>query len=898
MPEHDEGDALLSMQPASVWERRKRYYLNGYEGVIALWNITHPCKSPGKQPVEPSWQLAAKKRPPDAVRLAPDERALNTGFTTGSFVAVDIDVYVADVVDQIAAMVEAIAGATQLSRIGLPPKTALCYRASRPYHKIQTLDFVMPDGSNARVEILGDGQQLVVDGLHPVTGAPYVWPDQHPFYVPLCELRELTKDAAVAIRDEADRILRGAGAVEKERPNKKPATQRVAAGATPPPPGEGFFRQVNTVALPCAEKWIGELFPAARESANGAWRVKPEQRGRPDVQEDISIHPELGIVDYGLERNMTAIDLVVEFGAPNSPLEAALWLCSRLGIDPVDLGYQPRQQQPRHAPSEPPDRIFETPPGVPPSGPPPPIPVIRVRGGKRHIAADQGIAAMRDACVPFYRRDRELVQVCRLAAKDKNGTTIHVPGVAVVEPPILGRALGLSARWEKVNNKGILVPIDPPEPVVKQIGGMIEAWPFPVLSGVIGTPTLRRDFSLLMHEGHDAATGLYLMSGGLRLPPIAEQPTRDEASAAINLLMDLLVNFPFVGPEHCSAALSLLMTAVLRGAFPVAPLHLVDAPAPGSGKSYLADLAALIATGEPCAVFAQGEEYPETEKRLIGAALAGFPIINLDNCRKPLKGDFLCQVAERPLLSLRALGASEIKRVVNVFTMLATANNAVVVDDMVRRILRIALDPNMESPEEREFSFAPDRLIAADRGVYVAAVLKIARAYVAAGMPDKPKPLPSYEPWSDLVRGSLMWLDQPDPLGTMQSMRDSDPVAIARADVFAAWADELGIDILDVGNGVVERKRYQTADLIALAERSHSGADENGNVTDIMDHPKLHRALLAVAAGSGLRASRIDNGRLGYWLRGQQGRVSEGVKLLVDRSDKKRPRWYLAEARS
>jgi hypothetical protein len=344
--------------------------------VIALWNIDQPCKSPGKQPVESGWQLAAKKRPPDAVRLEPDERALNTGFTTGSFVAVDIDVHLPDVADEIAATVEAIAGPTPLSRIGLPPKTALCYRSSRPYHKIQTKTFVIPDASEAKVEILGDGQQLVVDGLHPVTRAPYVWLDQHPFYTPLCELRELTKDAAIAIRDEADRILRGAGGVEKERPNKKSAKEHAAAEHVPPPPGEGFFRQVNAIALHAVEKWISQLFPAAKQSANGAWRVKPKDRGRPDLEEDISIHPELGIVDYGLERNMTAIDVSVEFGAQTSPLEAALWLCARVGVDPASLGYRMRPQNqppPRHEPEDPlvpPERIFKVPPAEPARGPP------------------------------------------------------------------------------------------------------------------------------------------------------------------------------------------------------------------------------------------------------------------------------------------------------------------------------------------------------------------------------------------------------------------------------------------------------------------------------------------------------------------------------------------------
>ena len=43
----------------------------------------------------------------------------------------------------------------------------------------------------------------------------------------------------------------------------------------------------------------------------------------------------------------------------------------------------------------------------------------------------------------------------------------------------------------------------------------------------------------------------------------------------------------------------------------------------------------------------------ETEKRLIGAALNGHPIIALDNCNSILRGDFLCQVTERPTLGVR-----------------------------------------------------------------------------------------------------------------------------------------------------------------------------------------------------------------------------------------------------
>jgi len=97
----------------------------------------------------------------------------------------------------------------------------------------------------------------------------------------------------------------------------------------------------------------------------------------------------------------------------------------------------------------------------------------------------------------------------------------------------------------------------------------------------------------------------------------------------------------------------------------------------------------MIATGERCAVKAMAATYEETEKRLVGSALAGSPIIAVDNCRQPIEGDFFCQVIERPLLELRALGKSDIHRIPNTFTLFANGNNASVPEDMVRRTIRI-----------------------------------------------------------------------------------------------------------------------------------------------------------------------------------------------------------------
>jgi hypothetical protein len=152
-------------------------------------------------------------------------------------------------------------------------------------------------------------------------------------------------------------------------------------------------------------------------------------------------------------------------------------------------------------------------------------PIIQVKAGLRHQAADEGLAAMQAVGIPFYQRDRKLVQVALIEAKNTDGEIIRAPGIIPVTLPTLGRALGQSARWEKISKREKWMRIDPPKEVVEQIAGMVGEWPFPVLSGVIAAPTLRPDGSVLMTEGYDYATGL-ILRGAPKMPPIPAYPTR------------------------------------------------------------------------------------------------------------------------------------------------------------------------------------------------------------------------------------------------------------------------------------------------------------------------------------------------------------------------------------
>ena len=550
----------------------------------------------------------------------------------------------------------------------------------------------------------------------------------------------------------------------------------------------------------------------------------------------------------------------------NGARATALWGLQRGRDRPLELEDRPRTNGHGTNGSE---ALQDRPLAEPPPHDPR-LPTIRVLQGLRHIAADQGMSAMLEAGVPFYQRDRQMVRAAVSKAKTSGGEIVEVPSLLPVTLPMLSRALGQSAEWERVSKTGEPSRIDPPKEVVEQIASLSGHWPFPPVSGVIGTPTMRPDGSLLTEPGYDAATGLVLVAPP-RMPAIPQEPTREQALVAVQRLSTLLTEFPFASAISRSAALSMLLTPVLRGALGAAvPMHVVAAPQAGSGKSYLQDVSSVLATGERCAVITVAPDPNETEKRLIGAAIASFPIIALDNCNGTLSGDFLAQVTERPLLQVRPLGSSGVVRIANVFTVFANGNNIAVAADLVRRTILCTLDANMESPETREFTNDPIAAVLANRGGFLADCLTMARAYHCAGYPNRLPRTPSFERWSDLVRSCLVWLDLADPAGNSGVVQADDPARSARVAIFAGWKQAL-----EIGKG------YSTAEIIAAAEEFSSG----------FLYPDFRNALMEVAKSRA--ADKIDAMRLGWWLRSTAKIVVGNTKLVVDRSNESHQLWSL-----
>ena len=114
---------------------------------------------------------------------------------------------------------------------------------------------------------------------------------------------------------------------------------------------KSFFQRVNDHAMADLAAWVPELLPEAQPARHG-YRVRSVDLGR-QLEEDLSIQPE-GIVDFGIhdqgderEGKRTPLELVQEHGDDlGGVVDAAMWLCEQLGIEPAALGWRPTVDTP------------------------------------------------------------------------------------------------------------------------------------------------------------------------------------------------------------------------------------------------------------------------------------------------------------------------------------------------------------------------------------------------------------------------------------------------------------------------------------------------------------------------------------------------------------------------
>jgi hypothetical protein len=220
-------------------------------------------------------------------------------------------------------------------------------------------------------------------------------------------------------------------------------------------------------------------------------------------------------------------------------------------------------------------------------------PSVQIAAGEIALMATRAEEMLIAAGAPLYQRAGVLVRPIIETVDASHGRTTQVAQLKILDSPYMRDLLCRHVNWLRYDGrKRDNVKTDPPLSVVVTILARTGDWKVPAIAGIISTPTMRPDGSLLTEPGFDSATRLLLVAPPT-IPPIPERPTRDDALAALAQLEGLLSEFPFVDDVAEAVALSAIITPVVRGAFPVTPMHVARAPTSGSGKSYLWDIVAV-----------------------------------------------------------------------------------------------------------------------------------------------------------------------------------------------------------------------------------------------------------------------------------------------------------------
>lgn len=425
------------------------------------------------------------------------------------------------------------------------------------------------------------------------------------------------------------------------------------------------------------------------------------------------------------------------------------------------------------------------------------LPAIDADDGSLESLSRQAWDAIQRANVPpfLFQRGGELVRV-------RMGDTGR-PEIDVLNEHGLRGILARVAFWYRMKDNGP-VETHPPMDVVRD---MLSApsLPVPVLLRIVEAPVYGRDGTLMLTPGYHAASRTYYFPNGLEVPP--PDPSRLHEARKL-ILGDLLVDFPFTSEaERAHAVAAMLLPFVREMIDGPTPLHLIEAPTPGSGKSLLADVIAIPATGRPAPTMAAANDDEEWRKRITSALLTSPTFILIDNIRRSIdSAPLVAAITSADTWQDRALGSTRMISLPVRCVWLATANNPAVTSEVARRTVRIRIDPKMPQPWERDPSrFKHPQLrqwALANRGQLVWALLTMVQAWIDAGKPPGDESIGSFESWARVIGGILKVADIPGFLANRKELyAQADEEAAEWEEFVEAWAqrfksDPVGVDVL------------------------------------------------------------------------------------------------------
>ncbi len=375
------------------------------------------------------------------------------------------------------------------------------------------------------------------------------------------------------------------------------------------------------------------------------------------------------------------------------------------------------------------------------------------------------------------------------------------------------------------------------------------------LKGITHSPSLRPNGTIIQTEGWDEETGIYYKPLG-HVNTIEETVSLERAREYALELLEVVKDFPFEAPSHQSSWLALVLTFFARFAYNgPTPGFLFDAHTKGSGKTMLAHIAGIIGTAHKfeCVPY-PGNDDREMAKTLLSYVIDAEQYVIFDNIASTLGCASLDSILTSTSFGGRILSKSKSTRgpVTSIFAF--TGNNVRLGGDISRRLVHIRLSPDVERPYEREDFDQPKLVewVINNRPRLAAAALGILRGYLATDEIDLPA-FGSYEEWSRIIRGSLVWVGLADPVDSQRSlMENNDQKAGALRALVLAW------------KAFANDEELLTAEILT-------------KLSDKTEHTAIREALAELTGAS---VERLDPQRLGNALGTIRGQVVDGLRLV------------------
>lgn len=320
-------------------------------------------------------------------------------------------------------------------------------------------------------------------------------------------------------------------------------------------------------------------------------------------------------------------------------------------------------------------------------------------------------------------------------------------------------------------------------------------WPLPPLKGIVTSPVIRPDGSLLQAPGYDTETGLYLH------PRVAVRRLRPDvtaeslAKAKDIVLHQMLADFPWEKPSDRAHYLGALLTPILRPYFHgPTPMVILSSTSAGSGKSLLKDIFKY-------AYGSSDTPWPENDTELRKSITTqlyttGQPVIVLDNLPNgyTIKSPVLSALLTMETWGDRVLGASASVTMPNDRLWILTGNGLQAGGDNGRRAMWVRINPNVPDPDQRDGFKVGDLRpwLRANASTVVAALVTMVRAWIASGAPTIRTRKGDYSEWASMMAGLLDFLGVPGWMTDRADAMKLDAESAEWAAFLIAWHEKFG----------------------------------------------------------------------------------------------------------